>query len=159
MDPVIIATGFAVYFLLIVISYMLLSNPEIDQLWGGILLAFSLVAVSPAGYALEEYTEALAEFVSKDPLILAMFFLAVLPLLYTAFKHSTPPDLKEAFPYMDLMMLIISVYGVFLFVFLIIYVILPFGAIFAMIILHFFVCRKVLKLATLAREKRRNQHL
>ena len=146
------------YFLLVVISYMLLSNPEINQLWGGILLAFSLLALISVCYALEEHTKALAEFVKKDPLILAMLFLAAWLLLYTVIKHSFPPDLKKAFPFMDLMMLIISVYGALLGVFLIIYVILPFGAIFAIFILHLFVCRKVLKLATLARGARHNQH-
>ena len=53
MDPVIIAAGFAVYFLLVVFSYMLLSNPEINELWGGLLLASSLLAaLIPVYYAL-----------------------------------------------------------------------------------------------------------
>ena len=146
------------YFLLVVISYMLLSNPEINQLWGGILLAFSLLALISACYALEEYTKALAEFVKKDPLILAMFFLAAWLLLYTVLKHSLPPEGLFSKNIEEVMMLIISAYGALLGAFFIIYVISPFGVILAIFILHLFVCRKVLKLATLARETRYNQH-
>jgi len=45
-----VASSFAAYLLLIVTSYILLSNPHVDPSWGATLLALSLVAVVIPSY-------------------------------------------------------------------------------------------------------------
>ena len=47
-----VASGFAAYLLLVVISYILLSNPDVEPDWGTILLGLGLVVLITPGYVI-----------------------------------------------------------------------------------------------------------
>jgi hypothetical protein len=53
---------------------MLLPNPDVDQMWGGLLLAFSLLAVAiPSYYVVEEYQNIFTEFIRGKRRALRIF--------------------------------------------------------------------------------------
>jgi hypothetical protein len=67
----IVASGFAAYLLLLVISYLLLSHPDVDPLWRGILLTLSLVALIAPGYVI---IKAMWRILSSMPVMLLLAY-------------------------------------------------------------------------------------
>ncbi|MCC5998871.1 MAG: hypothetical protein LM573_07315 [Thermofilum sp.] len=68
MDLSLVSAGFGAYFLLVVISYMLLSSPDVNWLWGVISLILSWVVIAIVGYYITEENLALIiNFISANP--------------------------------------------------------------------------------------------
>jgi len=147
VDPTLVAAGFSAYFLLLVISYMLLSSPDVDWLWGVISLILSWVVVAVLGhYITEEYFYVFTKFISGNILaqVLLLFFTWL--VLYAIMRRFT----EGAFDSRDLdeiAALLASFYGAFLGTFFFFMIL----AGFAIILANLFVCIKVLLLATRVR--------
>jgi uncharacterized protein YhhL (DUF1145 family) len=144
MDPTLVATGFGAYFFLLVISYMLLSSPDVDWLWGVTSLILSWVVVAVLGYYItEESLYLITNFISANPLVLVLLFILTWFVLYTIMRQFTEGtfDSKDVD---EIMALLVSFYGAFLGTFL--FLILVAG--FAVVLIHLFVSIKVLMHAT-----------
>uniref|UniRef100_A0A7C1P6I7 Uncharacterized protein n=1 Tax=Thermofilum pendens TaxID=2269 RepID=A0A7C1P6I7_THEPE len=130
-----------------VISYILLSSPDVDWLWGVISLILSWVVVAVLGhYITEEYFYVFTKFISGNILaqVLLLFFTWL--VLYAIMRRFT----EGAFDSRDLdeiAALLASFYGAFLGTFFFFMIL----AGFAIILANLFVCIKVLLLATRVR--------
>jgi hypothetical protein len=90
MDLSFVSAGFGAYFLIVVISYMLLASPDVDWLWGVISLILSWVVVAIPGYYLtEEKLALIINFISANPGVLVLLFLLTLLALYKIMKQFT----------------------------------------------------------------------
>jgi len=147
VDLFLVSAGFGAYFLLMVISYILLSSPDVDWLWGVISLILSWVVVAVLGhYITEEYFYVFTKFISGNILaqVLLLFFTWL--VLYAIMRRFT----EGAFDSRDLdeiAALLASFYGAFLGTFFFFMIL----AGFAIILANLFVCIKVLLLATRVR--------
>jgi len=157
MNSTLVAVGFSAYLLFVVISYMLLSNPDIDLLWGGFLLAFSLLAVAiPVYYVIDEFRYIFIEFISRNVLAIAAFFFFAWLFLYAFLKQLRPSEgLFSSSWVEEVVYIAASAYGAFFGVYFLLANMLLCVA-FATILLHFLVCIKVLKLAMHARKAGRS---
>jgi uncharacterized protein YhhL (DUF1145 family) len=144
VDLSLVSAGFGAYFLLVVISYMLLSSPDVNWLWGVISLILSWVVVAVLGYYItEENLYLIINFISANPLVLVLLFILTWLVLYKIMKQFT----EGAFDSKDvdeIMALLASFYGAFFGTFL--FFLLVAG--FAVVLLHLFVFIKVLMHAT-----------
>jgi hypothetical protein len=135
MDLSFVSAGFGAYFLIVVISYMLLSSPDVDWLWGVISLILSWVVVAILGYYITEENLALiTNFISANPLVLVLLFILTWLVLYTIMRQFTEGtfDSKDVD---EIMALLASFYGAFFGTFL--FLILVAG--FAIVLIHLFV--------------------
>ena len=142
MDRVyLVASGFAAYLLLIVISYILLSNPDVEPLWGGILLCLSLGALIAPGYVIIKTAR---EIISTMPILL--FFLAILlwPIFYLMIRDFTKPVSNED----ELLVLLFSLGAVLFFA-----IVLGAAVALAVLVTHLYICKRVWILASRARER------
>jgi hypothetical protein len=140
VDLSLVSAGFGAYFLLVVISYMLLSSPDVDWLWGVISLILSWVVIAILGYYITEENLALIiNFISANPGVLVLLFILTWLDLYAIMRQFTEGtfDSKDID---EIMALLASFYGAFLGTFL--FFLLVAG--FAVILLHLIVCIKVL---------------
>uniref|UniRef100_A0A7C1PC59 Uncharacterized protein n=1 Tax=Thermofilum pendens TaxID=2269 RepID=A0A7C1PC59_THEPE len=156
MDPTLVAAGFSAYFLLLVISYMLLSNPDIDQVWGGLLLALSLlVVVIPSYYVVEEYQKLFIEFITGNTLAFAILIFFAWLFLYTFLKLLRPAKgLFSSGCAEEVIYITIAAYGALHGAYFLV-ANMPLGVALAVILLHLFICREVLKLAMRVRRMER----
>lgn len=155
MDLTLVATGCGAYFFLLVISYMLLSNPDIDQMWGGLLLAFSLLAVAiPSYYVVEEYQNIFTEYVSGNILAMAMLVFFAWLFLYVFFKHIQPAKgLFSSGWSEEVIYIVVSAYGAFFGAYFLV-ANLPLTVAFALLLFHLLISREVWRLAARARRMR-----
>jgi uncharacterized protein YhhL (DUF1145 family) len=140
VDLSLVSAGFGAYFLLVVISYMLLSSPDVNWLWGVISLILSWVVIAIVGYYItEENLSLIINFISANPGVLVLLFILTWLALYTIMRQFTEGtfDSKDID---EIMALLASFYGAFLGTFL--FFLLVAG--FAVILLHLIVCIKVL---------------
>jgi len=133
--------GFAAYFLILVISYILLLNPDIEPFWGGILLAFSLIAIIAPGYAA---IKALLKILSSSPMLLLLLILLFWLIFYPLARSLIKTKSKE-----DEFFIFLLSLGIVLFS----SVMLEAGVAFAMLILHLHISKRIWRLASRAREK------
>jgi len=144
VDPTLVATGFGAYFFLLVISYMLLSSPDVNWLWGVISSILSWVVVAVLGYYItEESLYLITNFISANPLVLVLLFILTWLALYTIMRQFTEGNFDSK-DIDEIMALLASFYGAFLGTFL--FLILVAG--FAVVLIHLFVSIKVLMHAT-----------
>jgi len=151
----VVAAGFGAYFFLMVISYMLLSSPDVNELWGRLLSALSLSAVVVPGYLIvDEYQHVLAEFIGGNVLAFVLFWFFAWLFLYYSFRRSgITKRILSSSRAEELATLVISAYGA------------AFGAYFLLAMtavavafvaatLHLYLCIKMWKLAWRVRFQR-----
>jgi hypothetical protein len=153
VDPTIVATGFGAYFFLLVISYMLLSNPDIDQIWGGLLLAFSLLAVAiPSYYVVEEYQNIFTELIGRNILAMTLLFFFAWLFLYIFLKRLQPAKgLFSSGWSGEVIYLIIAAFGAFFGAYFLV-ANLPLTVAFTLLFLHLLISREVVRLAMRTRK-------
>jgi hypothetical protein len=140
VDLSLVSAGFGAYFLLVVISYMLLSSPDVDWLWGVISLILSWVVIAILGYSLTEENLALIiNFISANPGVLVLLFILTWLALYTIMRQFTEGVFNSK-DVDEIMALLASFYGAFLGTFLF----LIFVTGFAIVLIHLFIYIKLL---------------
>lgn len=161
MDPAVVVAGFGVYFLLMVISYMLLSSPYVNELWGRLLSALSLLPVVVPGYLIvDEYQHVLVEFISGNVLAFVLLCFFAWLFLYYSLKRSKAISeiIEEIFGSSkwakEVTILAISIYGTAFGAYLLLAVTAP-AVWFVVITLHLYLCIKMWELA----RRVRFQHL
>jgi len=157
VDPTLVATGFGAYFFLLVISYMLLSNPDIDQIWGGLLLAFSLLAVAiPSYYVVEEYQNIFTGYISGNILAMAMLVFFAWLFLYVFFKRFQPAEgLFSSGWSEEVVYIVVAAYGAFFGAYFLV-ANLPLTVAFTLLFLHLLISREVVRLAMRTRKMKRS---
>ena len=142
MDQVyLVASGFAAYLLLIVISYILLSNPDVEPDWGSILLGLGLGALIAPGYVIIKTTR---KIISTMPILL--FFLVILlwPIFYLMIRDFIKPGSNED----ELLILLYSLGAVLFFP-----IVLEAGVALTVLVTHLYISKRVWILASRARER------
>jgi hypothetical protein len=143
MNPTLVAMGFSAYFLLIVISYILLSNPDIDPLRGILLLTFSFVAVAvPSCYVVVVRAEMLTKLLSGSiAAVAALVFFAWL-FLYILLKRVRPAKgLVSSRGAEEAVYITVAAYGALQGAYLLVANTLLVAAAFTLVLLHLFICR------------------
>jgi len=136
-----VASSFAAYLLLIVTSYILLSNPHVDPSWGATLLALSLVAVVIPSYITIKNAW---KILSSMPVLL----IPVILLLWLIFYSLTRAIMRTANKDGEALALLYSLGAVLFFT-----IVLEAGVAFAVLIIHLYVSRSIWRLASRARKK------
>jgi len=136
-----VASGFAAYLLLVVISYILLSNPDVEPDWGTILLGLGLVVLITPGYVI---IKTMREIISTMPIIL--FFLVILlwPIFYLMIRDFIKPVSNED----ELLILLYSLGAVLFFP-----IVLDAGVALTVLVTHLYISKRVWILASRARER------
>uniref|UniRef100_A0A7C1GJ56 Uncharacterized protein n=1 Tax=Thermofilum adornatum TaxID=1365176 RepID=A0A7C1GJ56_9CREN len=132
----IVASGLAAYFLLLVISYLLLSYPDVLPSRGVILLALSLVVLIPPGYVV---IKAMWRVLGSMPVVLFLLILLLWPIFYLLIKDFVKDD----------SLALLFSFGTVLFFTLV----TEAGAAFAALVIHLSISKRVWSLASRAREK------
>ena len=156
VNPTLVAIGFSAYFLLIVISYILLSNPGIDPIWGGLLLASSLVAVAvPSYYVVEEYQGMLIKLLSGSIAAMAALIFFAWLFLYILLRRVRPAKgLVPSKGAEEAVYITVAAYGALQGAYLLVANTLL-GVAFTLVLLHLFICREVWRLALRTRNMKR----
>jgi uncharacterized membrane protein len=156
----VVVAGFGAYFLLMVISYMLLSSPDVNELWGRLLSALSLLPVVVPGYLIvDEYQHVLVEFISGNVLAFVLLCFFAWLFLYYFLKRSKAISeiIEEIFGSSkwakEVTILVISIYGTAFGAYLLLAVVAP-TVWFVVIILHLYLCIKMWELARRVRFQR-----
>jgi hypothetical protein len=137
----IVAFGFAAYLLLLVISYLLLSHPDVDPSRGATLLALSLVVLIAPGYVI---IKAMWRMLSSMPIVLFLMVLLLWPIFYLLTRNFMKPVSKE-----DEVLAFSFSFGAVLFFVLV----MEAAVALAVLVLHLFVSKQIWSLASRAREK------
>jgi hypothetical protein len=137
----VVAFGFAAYLLLLVISYLLLSHPDVDPSFGANFLVLSLVALIVPGYVI---IRAIWIMLYSMPVMLFLMVLLLWPIFYLLTRNFMRPVSQED----EVLAFSFSLGAVLFFV-----LVMEAAVALAVLVLHLFVSKQIWSLASRAREK------